>query len=584
MPAFGAFGTSTPAGHAQGHGHSVFARFKRQTSHGSNVNSNATGSASQADLTFDATATTTTTTAATPTTATGIQNTNTSSVHIDERGAVTGGKAVTHRRESSLFSLTTTVTGSAKDIGSNVRRSLSVRSHRPSLSSGGSSLGHKTRSPSDFTPLSTASPAENDEEKTGNGDVLKSPLPPATAPAPAATAAAAQQPLLKRKISLNAKALSRSFKSTEALPQLTSPTYLNNLAGKSPSIERTNPLPSMLAAPPPATPAPVLGGRKASTDSKPSLHPQSSFHSAVRDISSSHSNGAPLQPTPSLPPGVPAGPLNPNTIYTQLQETAAKRMATVDYLRKLHEGDIFHFGMYHYSQGTLSSIPSMQPHKLGRRATNYFLLGYSLPAVLDMNSGSPLEYLKALSALLTEFEEYQYLSGFDASGNVVSKGRMGQMFKSGMGFGSRGTKGRRSSTAIVPDNLSIDARQAEHLGIANSGKNSETSSALDMTSLINPTGHEFAYLLTPHIPFEPDFNTTLGTLCDTLIDVYAKLMEIIGGPENCSSAVGEAFSKADKAIRKILVANVVREFEETTRTGVKGEMAGLGKLTLGGLV
>ncbi|KXT06838.1 hypothetical protein AC578_7132 [Pseudocercospora eumusae] len=552
MPAVG-ISSSSGSG-----GNSLLARFKRNGSGSSNnyTNSNALGNAnaSKADLTLD--------------TESNIDHD--SIVHIDERGAVTGGKAInSHRRESSLFSLTTTVTGSAKDL----KRSLSVRSHRTTLSSGASSLGNKSKTGSNANEF-----IEDDEEKIV--DVLKSPLPPSSAPAPAPTSAQQPQPRLRRKLSLTAKGLSRSFKSTEALPRLTSPTYLNNLAA-SPSIHRTNTLPAMLAAPPPA---PVQGARKAPADHRPGLHPQASFNSVVRDLSSSHSNGAPLQPTPSVPTSMPGGPLNPNTIYTQIQETATKRMATVEYLRRLHEGDIFHFNMYHYSQGSLSSIPSMQHHKLGRRATNYFLLGYSLPAVLDMNSGSPLEYLKALSALLTEFEEYQNLSGFDASGNVVSKGRMGSMFKAGMGFGGRGAKGRRSSTAIVPDHLSMDTRQAELLGIPNSGRGSDVGSPQDMSSPINPSGHEFAYLLTPHIPFEPDFHTTLGTLCDTLIDVYAKLMEIIGGPDNCSVAVGDAFGKADKAIRKILVANAIREFEDNTRAGVKGEMAGLGKLTLGGLM
>jgi hypothetical protein len=37
-------------------------------------------------------------------------------------------------------------------------------------------------------------------------------------------------------------------------------------------------------------------------------------------------------------------------------------------------------------------------------------------------------------------------------------------------------------------------------------------------------------------------------------------------------------------VRKILVANVMREFEETTRNGIKGEVAGLGKLVMGGLM
>lgn len=86
------------------------------------------------------------------------------------------------------------------------------------------------------------------------------------------------------------------------------------------------------------------------------------------------------------------------------------------------------------------------------------------------------------------------------------------------------------------------------------------------------------------MPFEPDFTTTFATLCDTLIDTYARLLDLVSSPEQCSVGVGEAFAKADKAIRKILVANVLREFEDATRAGVKGEVAGLGRLVLGGLM
>ncbi|KAM3420744.1 hypothetical protein BST61_g3993 [Cercospora zeina] len=222
-------------------------------------------------------------------------------------------------------------------------------------------------------------------------------------------------------------------------------------------------------------------------------------------------------------------------------------------------------------------MPSLQAYKLGRRATNYFLLGHSLPALLDLNSNTPLEYLRALIALLAEFETYQLLCGWDASGNVVKTGRMGGMFKGGI----RSSKGRRSSTAIAPLDLSLETK-SDLLGIAH--KDANPHSPADMSSAINPTGHEFQFLLTPHIPFEPDFSTTLGTLCDTLLDVYGKLMDLVSGPEHCNPTLSEAFSKADKGIRKIMVANVAREFEETTRAGVKSEIAGLGKLTLGGLM
>jgi len=48
--------------------------------------------------------------------------------------------------------------------------------------------------------------------------------------------------------------------------------------------------------------------------------------------------------------------------------------------------------------------------------------------------------------------------------------------------------------------------------------------------------------------------------------------------------VAEMFTLADKRLRKIVVQGVVKEFEEGSRTGVKGEMAGVGRVVLGGLM
>jgi hypothetical protein len=388
--------------------------------------------------------------------------------------------------------------------------------------------------------------------------------------------------------------------------------------------------------------------------------------------------------------GAPA----PLSIYQQIQETAAKRCATIEYLRQVHEGDVFYFGMYHYSAGSLSHIPSLQPHKLGRRATNYFILGYSLPAILDQNSNSPLEYLRALALLLQEFETYQSLSGYDSSGSSLSRGRVAGMLKSGMSLGNRSGRGRRSSTAeslamshhhhndprnsnstttsngtttssstttpILPSSATTSASTANpFFSTATANPDGAPSSAIDtsefgilssphphhhhadLTSPIVPTGLDFSHLLTPHLPFEPDFPTTLAALCDTLRDVYTRLADLVaahgaalqqnlsiaaehssaspsgggaaaasppesgagGGPPNGSSAaaaqaaqananallaegplIAEAFAKADKALRKIFAANSVREFEEASRAGVRTEVAGLGKLILGGLM
>ena len=48
--------------------------------------------------------------------------------------------------------------------------------------------------------------------------------------------------------------------------------------------------------------------------------------------------------------------------------------------------------------------------------------------------------------------------------------------------------------------------------------------------------------------------------------------------------LGELFAKADARVRKVIVAGVVHEFEDASRQGAKSEMAGVGKVVLGGLI
>jgi len=96
-------------------------------------------------------------------------------------------------------------------------------------------------------------------------------------------------------------------------------------------------------------------------------------------------------------------------------------------------------------------------------------------------------------------------------------------------------------------------------------------------------GEEYTLLLTPSLPFEPDYIETFATLCDVLIDCYTKIKSLVSTPEMCTPGVGDLFSKADAKVRKILVANVVKDFEEASKQGVRSEIAGIGKLVLGGL-
>jgi len=101
--------------------------------------------------------------------------------------------------------------------------------------------------------------------------------------------------------------------------------------------------------------------------------------------------------------------------------------------------------------------------------------------------------------------------------------------------------------------------------------------------MLLPT-ESYSLLLTPSLPFDPDFFETFATLCDVLIDCYTKVTQLIGGPEHCGPGVGELFQKADARVRKIIVQGVVKEFESACREGVKGEVKGVGRVVLGGLM
>lgn len=429
-----------------------------------------------------------------------------------------------HKRDSSILSLGSGVQG--------LRRSVSLRSHRSQSST--SPYGHRSRQSSHLS-TNPLSPDDLSLYQQSSGQSRKKP-------------SISTFPFAKQAKSLeNLTLLSPTFDDAPPLPSL------NRL-----DLHAKNSFPMLVSAP-------------------ASLRRHASDRPSISSQGVGSANGAPLQPAPTLQ-SVSLSGQNPSAVYQSILETTQKRMATIDYLKKVHEGDVYYLSTLHYPPGSVSALPSMHPHKLGRRSTSYFLLGYSLPALLELNSGSPMEYLKALIALLHEFETYQNLSGTDSAGNSLGRGRMGQMFKSGMGLGKSSSKGRRSSTAT--ESFASDSHGGSFSGFPSSGMGSPQ----EVTSPVNAFGHDFQNLLTPSLPFDPDFGTTFATLCETMIETYSNLLNLITTPELCSPAVGEAFAKADKSVRKILVANVMREFEDTTRTGIRGEVAGLGKLVLGGLM
>ncbi|KAL2157703.1 hypothetical protein VTH06DRAFT_5186 [Thermothelomyces fergusii] len=364
-------------------------------------------------------------------------------------------------------------------------------------------------------------------------------------------------------------------------------------------------------------------------------------------------------PTPTT--GYPAGMAGPGVMHSSgsaaqqselglvhqhIQETVNKRISTLDYLRKAHEGRIYWFNTLLFDKPDLQRMPYFDQRKLGRRATNYLLLGISLPAVLDLNSGTPAEFLRALNTLLAEFDTFQQIHNENGvAASSLTRTRIPQMFRRAAAPVS---KGRRSSSATAGRDGGDSASAATGGGGGGGGGSSGIGYALEQvesnTASISggivgggagggggggtatpipgavPSssaaasgagagagagpaeappgcvisfgagevdllpGEEYTHLLTPTLPFDPDFFETFATLCDVLIDTYARLLSLVPTPRECAGAVPELFAKADSKIKKLFIQSAIREFEEAGRAGIKGEVASVGKVVLSGLM
>ncbi|KAJ5907970.1 hypothetical protein N7495_000652 [Penicillium taxi] len=285
--------------------------------------------------------------------------------------------------------------------------------------------------------------------------------------------------------------------------------------------------------------------------------------------------------------GGPFGPQSASAIYQQIHEMATKRISTLDYLRKAMEGRVYWFNTVHFSRADIGRLPYFEGRKLARRAVNLLLLGLSLPPILDVNT-TALEYLKTLNALLIEFETYQQIHPPDgSSSSTLARARIPQMFKRAAHVG---TKTRRASSATeigLPMQTSDPADLKNAAGNLNSPSGSAAASMIsfpitESSDLLH--GEEYTFLLTPSLPFEPDFFETFATLCDVLIDCYGRVANLVSTPSVCTVALGETFSKADARLRKIMVAGSVREFEDASRNSVKNEISGVSRVVLGGLL
>lgn len=255
-------------------------------------------------------------------------------------------------------------------------------------------------------------------------------------------------------------------------------------------------------------------------------------------------------------------------------------------LKYSHEGRVYWFNTVHFSKADLMRMPYFDSRKLSRRAINYLLLGLSLPPILDVSS-TPFEYLRSLHALLLEFETFQQAHPPDgSSSSTLVRARIPQMFRRAT---HAGNKARRTSSATeiglpmhFSDPSDVKAMTGNLASSATAASAVTSFPSADSSDLL--PGEEYSYLLTPSLPFDPDFFETFATLCDVLIDCYTRLVTLVSSPAVCTAALGELFTKTDAKLRKIMVAGVVREFEDASRSGAKNEIAGVSRVVLGGLL
>ncbi|KAM7188297.1 hypothetical protein V8F33_010734 [Rhypophila sp. PSN 637] len=306
-------------------------------------------------------------------------------------------------------------------------------------------------------------------------------------------------------------------------------------------------------------------------------------------------------------------------IHQHIQEMANKRISTLDYLRKAHEGRVYWFNTLLFDKPDLARMPYFDSRKLARRATNYFLLGLSLPAVTDLNANNPKDFLASLDELLDEFEKFQANhpeNGTAASS--LSRARIPQMFRratapsSKVRRSSNATSNSLSTTSSFPMPGSshggpsgsdigypLEPTESNGAGVSSvslsSGGGASTVTAMSVeppasvmhfaaseTDLL--PGERYEHLLTPSLPFDPDFFETFATLCDVLIDTYTRLLSLVPTPRECTATIGELFRQADSKVRKIIIQGVIKEFEDSSRQGMKTEVANIGKVVLGGLM
>ncbi|KAK9353974.1 hypothetical protein V1523DRAFT_409422 [Lipomyces doorenjongii] len=193
-----------------------------------------------------------------------------------------------------------------------------------------------------------------------------------------------------------------------------------------------------------------------------------------------------------------------------------KRISTLQLIKETCENHVYFLNVMILTNKDVRTI--FDRRRYTKRAANFYILGLSLSNLLEWSDGP--EYMNAFDGLLHEYEIYVE---------------------------------------------SLDHRQSKGLLFWSSKSR-------------NQSEVEYVYLKTPFLPFELDYSEVVIILCETLIQIYNKIIALVVEQDRqfpWPSAAGEIFLKVDGLVRKIVVTPLMTAFESYCRIQIKSELEDL---------
>ncbi|KAI8802816.1 hypothetical protein BJ742DRAFT_831534 [Cladochytrium replicatum] len=201
-----------------------------------------------------------------------------------------------------------------------------------------------------------------------------------------------------------------------------------------------------------------------------------------------------------------------------IHEILRLRIHTLEYLKRVHEGNVFYLGGVSIPSDGLAVM--YESHKLRKRTLRWLNLGLSIGSLLALSNS--VDFAKALNSVMSDFE--------NEPGDNGSTGRtMRQLFS------------RRNR-------VNAD-------GIGDSSN---------------------SFLEFAHVPIEVDYVQTFTSLCEVLLASYKKIGRG-ASTQGSNLQLIEPFSKADAKVKKIL-AVVLRELDVVAKNMLKEELSSIDEM------